>query len=408
MRDDAKRGWCDPALLEAFVDVLPRGTSEICGMMPRHASGPLVDAAARWPRTRAAAEDQAAAAGVRKQATAVESRRRRHPRRRPARRRAWLSATPITDFVQKEPIEGAAPTDRDGGPLRLRRRRAVRRRADVQRRTAAIQAPLGRRDDGDAGRAPPDLARHAISIAGPPTTFGVTASGVRLDRYHADRRRGQRRRRLQSGVGGARPSIDADGWTAELWIPFSQLRFNRARRAGLGAQRASGSARRSTKRTTGCWFRAPSARGRRASATCSGIAGIRPTPPARAAAVRGGASTVRANRDRAQSVRRRHEPRGPRRRRRQDGHRLEPDARRDGEPGLRAGRGRSRGSQPRRRSRRSSPRSGRSSLEGAQLLNVNHPNFFYSRRIGARPRGAGRPATSSTIPAPARSSPRPS
>jgi hypothetical protein len=26
--------------------------------------------------------------------------------------------------------------------------------------------------------------------------------------------------------------------------------------------------------------------------------------------------------------------------------------------------------------------------EGAQLLNVNHPNFFYSRRIGARPRGA--------------------
>ena len=55
--------------------------------------------------------------------------------------------------------------------------------------------------------------------------FGVTASGVRLDRFH------QRDDETTFDEGfdpvwEAKTSIDAQGWTAELWIPFSQLRFN--------------------------------------------------------------------------------------------------------------------------------------------------------------------------------------
>ena len=92
-------------------------------------------------------------------------------------------------------------------------------------RRAAIQAPLGRRDNGDQ-------AEHILVSLDTfldrrtAVVFGVTASGVRLDRFHSERQRRQLRRRLRSGLGARRPAIDADGWTAELWIPFSQLRFN--------------------------------------------------------------------------------------------------------------------------------------------------------------------------------------
>jgi hypothetical protein len=55
--------------------------------------------------------------------------------------------------------------------------------------------------------------------------LGVTASGVRLDRYHAT----DVEDTFDTGydlVWVARTSIDADGWSAEMWIPFTQLRFN--------------------------------------------------------------------------------------------------------------------------------------------------------------------------------------
>ena len=86
------------------------------------------------------------------------------------------------------------------------------------------QAPLGRRDLADQ-------AEHVIVSLDTyhdrrtAYTFGVTASGVRIDRFHA--------RRQQEGadagfdpVWEARTAMNSSGWTAELWIPFSQLRFN--------------------------------------------------------------------------------------------------------------------------------------------------------------------------------------
>ena len=57
------------------------------------------------------------------------------------------------------------------------------------------------------------------------STFGITAAGVRLDRYYGSDDRGN----ADSGynpVWEGRADVHEGGWTAELRIPFSQLRFN--------------------------------------------------------------------------------------------------------------------------------------------------------------------------------------
>jgi hypothetical protein len=134
---------------------------------------------------------------------------------------AWRDVAALTDFVQKEPVEGARPTDQmdvrfayDDNALYVGARMYS---------SAPIQSPIGRRDEGDQAEhllisLDPYLDRRTAS------TFGVTASGVRLDRYYP------RDDDWPSDPGfdpvwQARTSRDERGWTAELWIPFSQLRF---------------------------------------------------------------------------------------------------------------------------------------------------------------------------------------
>ncbi len=56
-------------------------------------------------------------------------------------------------------------------------------------------------------------------------SFGITASGVRVDYYHpSDEERS--RDYNYDPVWSAKTRIDAEGWTTEIRIPFSQLRFN--------------------------------------------------------------------------------------------------------------------------------------------------------------------------------------
>jgi hypothetical protein len=136
----------------------------------------------------------------------------------------WLKAPAIADFTQKEPNEGAEPTDRtevrfvyDGAALYVGARMFTEQ-------STAIQAPLGARDNADQTEhlqiwLDTFLDRHSAAM------FGVTAAGVRLDRFHS----ADTEDSSDSGfnpVWAARTSITSTGWTAELWIPFSQLRFN--------------------------------------------------------------------------------------------------------------------------------------------------------------------------------------
>jgi hypothetical protein len=133
----------------------------------------------------------------------------------------WVAVPILTDFTQREPIEGVAPTDRmevrfayDDTALYVGARMFS---------SAPIQAPMSRRDGANQAEfmmvsLDTYLDRRTAS------SFGVTASGVRLDRYHPtdDTRADQG----FDPVWEAQTSIDEEGWSAELWIPFSQLRFN--------------------------------------------------------------------------------------------------------------------------------------------------------------------------------------
>jgi hypothetical protein len=137
---------------------------------------------------------------------------------------AWLKAAPITEFVQAEPNEGAAPSD----PMEVRflfDDNALWVGARMRSAPGTpIQAPMSRRDDGSQAEyiqveLDTYLDRRTAYM------FGVTASGVRLDHYHPSDNEDDSDA-LFDPVWEARTSVDANGWTAELWVPFSQLRFN--------------------------------------------------------------------------------------------------------------------------------------------------------------------------------------
>jgi len=133
---------------------------------------------------------------------------------------AWPDVPALTDFVQKEPVEGSPANDRmevrfayDNAALYVGARMSS---------AAPIQAPMDRRDNGDQAEhfgvfLDTYLDRRTASA------FGVTAAGVRLDEYFgSDNDEGESD---YDPVWVARTSIDERGWTAELRIPFSQLRF---------------------------------------------------------------------------------------------------------------------------------------------------------------------------------------
>src|SRR5688572_29211694 len=96
----------------------------------------------------------------------------------------WRVSVPISDFVQKEPTEGGQPTD----PMEVRfaydeTALYVGARM-VSREGRGIQAPLGRRDNVSQ-------AEHILVALDTfldrrtAVVFGVTAAGVRVDRFHA-------------------------------------------------------------------------------------------------------------------------------------------------------------------------------------------------------------------------------
>ena len=136
---------------------------------------------------------------------------------------AWLKASPITDFVQKEPVENAAPTDKMEVRL-LYDDDVLYVGARMHSSDGRIQAPLGRRDSTAQAEHilvsfDTFLDRRTAAV------FGVTAAGVRLDRYHSSDNEDS----FDAGfdpVWRAETQVSGDQWTAELWIPFSQLRFN--------------------------------------------------------------------------------------------------------------------------------------------------------------------------------------
>lgn len=139
---------------------------------------------------------------------------------------AWAQATPIVDFFQAEPTEGAAPVD--GMQIRIVYDDTALWIGARMDSTAGgrVQAPMSRRDEGDQAEylqieLDTYLDRRTAYM------FGVTASGVRLDHFHPTDNEDDTDAQFDP-VWRALTSVDDAGWSAELWIPFSQLRFNDA------------------------------------------------------------------------------------------------------------------------------------------------------------------------------------
>jgi hypothetical protein len=137
----------------------------------------------------------------------------------------WASAPAISDFVLKEPVQGGEPGDRteirfayDDHALYVGLRM-------FSRDPDAIPRDITRRDQyGNSEHVTVSLdpyldRRTAVS-------FGITAGGVRRDYYHnQDSEDFMARDFTFDPVWEARAQVDAEGWTAEMRIPFSQLRF---------------------------------------------------------------------------------------------------------------------------------------------------------------------------------------
>ena len=295
---------------------------------------------------------------------------------------AWLKASPITDFIQKEPTEGASPTD--AMDVRLAYDDDVLYvGASMHSKDGRIQAPLGRRDNTDQ-------AEHILISFDTfldrrtAVVFGVTASGVRLDRYHSSDQEDS----FDSGfdpVWRAETNVSTDQWTAELWIPFSQLRFNpqRDQTWGLNIFRF-----RPTLDEADYWILIP--RTVRAWSSrfgdLTGITGIVPPRRIEALPYIAGGSTMNGDRDRSNPF--------------DDGKNLEGRVGADIKMGLGPNLTLETSINPDFGQVEADPAEVNLTafetrfpekrpffLEGAQLFNISHPNFYYSRRIGARPLG---------------------
>ncbi len=145
----------------------------------------------------------------------------------------WQTATPVTDFVQQEPVENAPPTDR----MDIRfvyDEHALWVGARMESSDGQVQAPMSRRDDTDQAES---LIIELDTFIDRRTAyaFGVTASGVRIDHFHATDSQSDEDVEF-APVWRARTQIDEHGWTAELWIPFNQLRFNESPERVFGLQ----------------------------------------------------------------------------------------------------------------------------------------------------------------------------
>ena len=296
---------------------------------------------------------------------------------------AWQKVTPITDFIQKEPVEGAAPTD--AMEVRLAYDDDVLYvGARMHSRDGRIQAPLGRRDSTDQ-------AEHILVSFDTfldrrtAVVFGVTAAGVRIDRYHSSDNEGS----FDSGfdpVWRAETSVAGDSWTAELWIPFSQLRFSPRddQTWGLNLYR-----NRPTLNEEDYWILIP--RTVRAWSSrfgdLTGIAGLVPPRRIETLPYFAGGSSLNANRD----------PNDPF----DDGTNLDGRVGADIKMGLGPNLTLETAINPDFGQVEADPAEVNLTafetrfpekrpffLEGAQLFNIGHPNFYYSRRIGARPIGA--------------------
>jgi hypothetical protein len=297
---------------------------------------------------------------------------------------AWASIAPLTDFVQKDPVEGAPPTDHleiriayDDDALYVGTR--VR-----SKDPSKIQAPMSRRDNilqAEHVWISLDTYRDRRTAY----SFAVAASGVRADWYHPSDNEFDTDESFDP-VWQAAAQIDSLGWTAEMRIPFSQLRFNALAEQewGLNFDFWSPSRNESV-----FWLPVPKNQSGWSSwmGSLRGIRGVQPTRRIEVMPYFASNSTVNDNRDRANPF--------------DDGRNVKARFGGDLKMGVGPNLTLEATMNPDFGQVEADPAEVNLSafetffsekrpffIEGSQILSASGANYFYSRRIGARPRGA--------------------
>jgi hypothetical protein len=145
---------------------------------------------------------------------------------------AWAVTTPVTAFTQRDPNAGAPATERtevriayDAAALYIGAR--------LLDATAAPQTRLGRRDSSLPGSDWFFVTLDSYHDHLTAFRFGVNPSGVRRDEKVSPNSDNDR---SWDPVWEAAAAIDAHGWTAEMRIPLSQLRFRGGEAHAWGIQ----------------------------------------------------------------------------------------------------------------------------------------------------------------------------
>ncbi|MCB2206640.1 carbohydrate binding family 9 domain-containing protein [bacterium] len=136
----------------------------------------------------------------------------------------WRSAPRTSGFHQREPVEGKPATLRTEVMFCYDDRALYIGAIMYVDDPAEIQSTLSRRDNtGNSARIIISLDTYRDRRTA--YTYGVTADGVRFEYYHAEDDEFSRDYSYDP-VWEARVQRGEKAWTAELRIPFSQLRFN--------------------------------------------------------------------------------------------------------------------------------------------------------------------------------------
>ena len=138
----------------------------------------------------------------------------------------WRSPQVMTGFVQRDPDEGKPATEAtevriayDDDALYVGARMFSRSPQEI----VSIVTRRDRESAAETFYISLDTYRDRRTAY----TFGVTPAGVRLDFYHGSDNMDDTDSEYDP-VWDARAVIDSLGWTAEIRIPFTQLRFSRA------------------------------------------------------------------------------------------------------------------------------------------------------------------------------------
>ena len=148
---------------------------------------------------------------------------------------AWTGVTPIEDFEQQRPIEGTAPSERTQVFVRYDDDAIYIGARMYRTHPEEILRSVSRRDgSANAEHLQITFDTHRDRRTG--YAFVISAAGVRGDFHHStdDEHRGRESQYDPVWAGSA--VVDSLGWTAEMRIPFSQLRFPTADKQEWGFQ----------------------------------------------------------------------------------------------------------------------------------------------------------------------------